>query len=288
MRGSEKMTVSYDKKVEMTLEYIEKHLYENLTVRQLSNVACLSHYHFHRIFTAMVGMPISQYIRLLRLKRSAKQIVHDKSISILNIALDAGFDSHEAFSRAFKKQCGVTPNAFRKNPVWSSWEFKPKVQLNMRLEEMKITIEKRSPVRVAVCEHRGDHMRAGETAGKLIGWAKSRNYPVYDGGGYCIAYNDPDTTNKEDFRADFCLDVENCQIDGEGIQEKTISGGRYAVYRLYGSHEKIRDAVMAIYKEWLPQSGEELRDMPLIFQYHNYEMNVAPADLITDICVPIK
>jgi AraC family transcriptional regulator len=282
------MKRSYQTRVHTVLEYIEIHLYDDLSVKQLSDIACLSQFHFHRIFTAIVGMSLSKYVQYLKLRRAAKQIVMNKDISILNAALDAGFDSHEAFSRAFKKHCGLTPNAFRKNPCWKAWQFELSISLFKRKEEMNITIETRKAIRVAAYRHHGDPATVSESAAKLINWAKCNNYPVLDGGGYCVAYDNPDNTSPEQFRADFCLDVGNNIIEGKDIQEQVIAGGRYAVYRLRGSQEQITDVVMSMFQEWLPKSGEELRELPIIFQYHNYEMNVVPADLITDICIPIQ
>jgi len=153
---------------------------------------------------------------------------------------------------------------------------------------MNITIKERKPTRVAAFRHQGDPVTISQSVAKLIDWAKENKCPPKNGGGYCIAYDDPNTTAPENFRADFCLEAGNKVIEGKGIYEQTISGGRYAVYRLLGSHDKIRDVVMSMFQDWLPNSGEELREEPIIFQYHNYEDEVAPADLITDICIPVK
>src|SRR5579862_8933727 len=95
------------------IEFIGKHLDEELTLEQLSNIACFSKYHFHRLFTVYTGLSLQQYIRWLRLKRAAHQLIVDKELSIINIAINAGFESHEAFTRAFKQTCGMSPSKFR-------------------------------------------------------------------------------------------------------------------------------------------------------------------------------
>src|SRR6185295_17372846 len=102
-------SMNYQQQLNRVIEFIGKHLDENLTLTQLSDIACFSKYHFHRLFTAYTGLSLQQYIRWLRLKRAAHQLIVDKSQSIINIAINAGFESHEAFSRAFKQTCGLTP-----------------------------------------------------------------------------------------------------------------------------------------------------------------------------------
>lgn len=95
--------MNYEQRIKRVIEFIGKHLDYELTLQQLSSIACFSKYHFHRIFTTYTGMSLQQYIRWLRLKRAAHQLIVDKDRSIIEIALNAGFQSHESFTRAFKQ-----------------------------------------------------------------------------------------------------------------------------------------------------------------------------------------
>lgn len=63
--------MNYQNQIDKVVEYIGKHLDEKLTLAQLSDIACFSKYHFHRLFTAYTGLSLQQYIRWLRLKRAA-------------------------------------------------------------------------------------------------------------------------------------------------------------------------------------------------------------------------
>jgi AraC family transcriptional regulator len=121
--------MNYQKQLNKVIEFIGKHLDENLTLNQLSDIACFSKYHFHRLFTAYTGLSLQQYIRWLRLRRAAHQLIVDKDQSIINIAIDAVFESHEAFSRAFKQICGVSPSQFRQTSSWHAFD-KPPYQLH--------------------------------------------------------------------------------------------------------------------------------------------------------------
>ena len=86
---------------------------EELELDELCRIACFSKYHFHRLFTAYTGLPLMGYIKWLRLKRAAHQLIVHQEETIINIGLDAGFESHESFSRACKQICGQSPSEFR-------------------------------------------------------------------------------------------------------------------------------------------------------------------------------
>lgn len=73
--------MNYEHQLQKVIDYIGKHLDEKLTLDQLSDVACFSKYHFHRIFTAFTGLSLQQYIRWLRLKRAAHQLIVYKRIN---------------------------------------------------------------------------------------------------------------------------------------------------------------------------------------------------------------
>lgn len=155
--------MNYQHQLSKVIEFIGKHLDEELTLTQLSNVACFSKYHFHRLFTAYTGLSLQQYIRWLRLKRAAHQLIVDKDRSIINIAIDAGFASHEAFSRAFKQTCGLSPSELRHESSWHTWEQPPYLLPLQEDMTMNVTIKNIKARRLAVFQHRGDPRMVGES-----------------------------------------------------------------------------------------------------------------------------
>ena len=97
-----------------------------------------------------------------------------KDQSIINIAIDAGFESHEAFSLAFKQTCGISPSEFRQKSSWQVWEHPP-YQLPQKEDmAMNVTIKNMNPRRLAVLEHRGNPKLVGDSVNKLINWAKAQ------------------------------------------------------------------------------------------------------------------
>jgi AraC family transcriptional regulator len=98
--------------IEDVKRYIRDHIHEPLDRERLAAVAGFSIPHFHRVFTAQVGESAASYVRRLRMERAGRKL-RMGAVDITEVALAAGYDSHAAFSKAFKGQFGVSPSRFR-------------------------------------------------------------------------------------------------------------------------------------------------------------------------------
>jgi len=98
--------------IENVMRYIRDHLNEPLDRETLATVAGFSVPHFHRVFTAHVGESAASYVRRLRLERAGRKL-RMGAVDITEVALAAGYDTHAAFSKAFKQQFGLNPSEFR-------------------------------------------------------------------------------------------------------------------------------------------------------------------------------
>lgn len=99
--------------IQITVDWIEDHLADELTIETLAKVACLSPHYFQRLFKRMVGKSVIEYVKLRRLARvSDRLIFHDGTI--LKSCFHYGFNNHETFCRTFKKEYGMTPTECRK------------------------------------------------------------------------------------------------------------------------------------------------------------------------------
>ena len=282
--------MSYKERVDRVIDFIGKHLDEELELDELCRIACFSKYHFHRLFTAYTGLPLMGYIKWLRLKRAAHQLIVHKEETIINIALDAGFESHESFSRAFKQVCGQSPSEFRLKSSWHTWEVPPYSLHKGDIKMINVSIKELPARRLAVIEHYGDPKKVGETASKLIAWAKAQpvNLKPKPGEAFGFGYGDPKEVPAEEFRFDLAITVpQTLKLDGEVI-EKQLPAGRYAVISHKGSREAISEKIYWLYRDWLPQSGEELGDLPCIFCYYNFDHEVAETELITEVWLLLK
>ena len=93
-------------------QYIREHIDEPLNREVLAAVAGFSVPHFHRVFTAHVGENIAGYVRRVRMERAGRKL-RMGAVDITEVALAAGYDTHAAFSKAFKQQFGLSPSEFR-------------------------------------------------------------------------------------------------------------------------------------------------------------------------------
>jgi AraC family transcriptional regulator len=103
---------AYRERFTTVCDYIAQHLDEPLTLEKLSALACCSPYHFHRQFLAFSGQPLYRYIQWLRLRHASWRLAFNPQDKVIDIALDAGFQSPESFSRAFRNAFGKARVSF--------------------------------------------------------------------------------------------------------------------------------------------------------------------------------
>lgn len=281
--------LTYPHRLEAVLAYIEANLDGDLSVSTLSRVAAFSAFHFHRQFTAFLGMPVARYVHLLRLRRAGLGLLAARRRSVLEVALEAGFESPEAFSRAFRRVFGQSPRQFRQQPDWRPWHRVFDIPHLSRSLVMHLRLVEFTAVRIAALEHRGPRHQVEESVRLFIDWRKrSGQSPVATSRTFGIPFSNPDTTPAEDFRFAIGGEIsEDVRPNAQGVRELLIAGGRYAVVRHQGSTDRIDESIYPLYRDWLPSSGEELRDEPLFFHYLSVYPETPQEVWQTDIYVPL-
>lgn len=280
----------YANRMDRVCDYIQAHINEDLSVDKLSEVACFSKFHFHRQFSTYTGMTVAKFVLMQRFKRASQQLAHHHAMRIIDIAMEANFESSEAFSRAFKNIFGQTPSQFRQSPNWHHWRAQYAQPILERKLVMNINLVEFDHTLIAVLEHRGPAEKIDESLDTFRAWRKATTHsPVASHRSFGLVYDDPDTVEPAKFRFDLCAEVDETIPDNaQGLINKAIPSGRCAVLRHEGSLDKIGDKVRHLYCHWLPNSGEELRDFPCFFHYTNLNGEVPEDQLITDIYLPIQ
>jgi AraC family transcriptional regulator len=290
----------YKRRLLRVLVHIQQHLDDALGLEELAGLACFSPYHFHRIFRGMVGESVKEYIRRLRLERAASQLKLGTA-SVTRIAFDAGYESHEAFTRSFRAVLGVSPSQFRSSnqskispPAPSGLHYHDgKVVGDFKTAQpggkaMKVKIEHREPMRVAFMRHVGPYGEVGVTWDKLL--------PVLGKEGWLggdllilgICHDDPDVTPPDKIRYDACVSVDEDFVPEGDIGVQVVAGGDYAVTTHFGPYHKLGDTYTKLLGQWLPRSGRELRSAPCFEVYLNDPQSTEPEDLLTDIYAPLQ
>ena len=285
----------YKKRILRVLVHIQNHLDEELSLEELAAVSNFSAFHFHRVFRGMVGEPVKEHVRRLRLERAAHRLRFTGQ-PVTDIAFDAGYETHESFTRAFRTMFGESPSEFRvKHRVAaygnspSGVHFVSEGQLeDFRMAPVSVTplqarVQNLSVMKVAFVRHVGSYDQVGGAWDRLMMWAGMRG--VFRGAPtlFGIVHDDPEITPPDKMRYDAAIAVPDDTLVEGDIGLQLVGGERYVVTTHRGPYERIGDTYARLCGEWLPCSGAELLHAPTLEFYRNSPKNTSPEDLITDI-----
>ncbi len=278
------------------LDHIDRHLDDDLDVTTLSRVAAFSPFHFHRQFSATFGITVHRYLQLLRMKRASYRLAYRSGDTVTDVAFDAGYDAPDAFARAFRRRFGQSPSSFRSEPDWEAWHaaFGPLDHARSKLLTQTyspddVTIRDVAPIAVAFMEHRGDPAALGATIQRFIAWRRANGLTPKNNPTFNIFHTDPRPTPITDYHVDLCVGVDSPRHAlGDGIEAGNIPGGRRAVLRVVGPGDKLEAAALYLYRNWLPQSGEEAGDFSLYGQRLAFFPDVPEHEAVVDLFLPLK
>ena len=290
----------YKRRLLRVLVHIQQHLDDTLGLPELAGLACFSPYHFHRVFKGMVGESVKEHIRRLRLERAASQLKLGTA-PVTHIAFDAGYESHEAFTRSFRAVFGVSPSQFRSSTKSKLTTVAPSglhyldgkavgdfKTIQPGGKSMKVKIERREPVRAAFMRHVGPYGEVGTTWDKLLPLLGKEGLLGGDVLILGICHDDPEVTPRDRIRYDACVSVDESFVPVGEIGVQVIPGGDYAMTTHFGPYRKLGDTYAKLLGQWLPRSGRELRAAPCFEVYLNDPQSTDPEDLLTDIHAPLE
>ncbi len=276
--------VAYEERLHRVLSYIYENLDEDLNLDKLADIACMSRYHWHRVFRAMTGETLSDITRRMRLTKAANALVQEDT-PVQIIAEQVGYKSQASFSRAFRLAHGVSPNEFRQQGVM----INTLLNVKEKGEDMyPVVMKELDSFRAAGVLHTGPYRLIGK-AFKSLGGTLMANSLTEDVGELFVIYHDPPESKPE---AEFRSHVAVSMLDGfpddlSGLEYFQVSGGKYAVLEHQGPYQTLKAAYDWLYGHWLPKSGLEPRDAPPLEVYINDPRVTQPADLRTDIRLPL-
>ncbi len=267
--------------------FIQEHLDETLSLERLAEVAEYSPYHFHRIFRGQVGESTDDYVRRLRMEQAAHSLRYRQQ-SVLDVALDSGYGSHEAFTRMFVRTFGVTPSEYQalEHPPQA---LKERLMMTVTHTTSDVRIERLPARRIACIRVVGPYCSAtlGPVFGRIDQWATSAG--VWGPETLCIGvyHDDPEVTAPEKQRADCGVTVAESLQPTDEVQIQVLAGGPHAVLRHKGPYDALGASYRWLYSVWLPGSGREPAHAPAYEIYVNEAGKVPPEELLTDICIPL-
>ncbi|PZT95971.1 MAG: AraC family transcriptional regulator [Sphingomonas sp.] len=276
--------------MQRALDHIDRHLDDELDLASISAVAAFSKYHFHRQFVATFGLPVHRYVQLARLQRASHRLAFHAD-RVTDVALDAGYDAPDAFARAFRRHFGQSPSSFRSVPDWAPWRaalLPLDHARNRSMPTYDVTIRDFPDTPIACLSHEGDMASIGDSIRRFIAWRRANRLPPSDAATFNVFHGDPHDPHAGPVRIDLCVATERAFPMADGITTGLIPGGRCAVIRIAGRADDLEAPALHLYRDWLPISGEELRDFPLFCQRVRFAPEVAEHDAITDLFLPLR
>ncbi|MDR7855040.1 AraC family transcriptional regulator [Tissierella sp.] len=291
--------------IQNTIDYIDDNIGEKITVDKLAEIAGFSTYHYYRVFHSFVRIPVMEYVTRRKLQYALSELSGNNKI--FDIALDLGFETHAGFTKAFKKCFGYTPSFYR---LHAPIGFPQKVDLK-KIKTNKIggiimqpKIINRDSFRIVGYEFKttlrnNAHSRdipafwdQCNIEGKEAHLYRTQSSPRHGEYGICI------NTSMETDEFSYILGIEVTNFDQATDEMWTLEvpTATYAVFTTptVASNDdsfvsSIKGTWKYIFEEWFPNSGYEIDDSKLDFEFYDERCHPWEYEKICmDIYIPIK
>jgi AraC family transcriptional regulator len=252
--------------ISAAIDFIENHLYDDIAPSMVAAHSGFSEFHFHRIFQAMLGESVAGYIRKRRISEAAEQLkATDKAIS--ELAVLAGFETHESFTRAFKKMFKVSPTDVRRHKDKPLAYFKRRMTAAMinhlktgiTLEPYYVVRESEQVVGMAGSFKQGDHIAIGKLWERFV--PHSHEIPhakpacAY---GVCMPEHPQVKKGPDDVFVYMAgKPVSRADALPAGMVAVTLAKAKYAVFTHKGSLDSLLDTINYVWGTWVPQNVKQ-------------------------------
>jgi AraC family transcriptional regulator len=260
--------------IDKTIWLIETHFGEPLSLDDMASHAGISRTYLSRIFPLATGYSISGYIRARRLTEAARALAAGAP-DILAVALDAGYGSHEAFTRAFREQFGTQPAEVRRKRDIEDLNLVEPLPMNTN-PSFKLAdpvIERRPAMRLAGLRQKHDMNRANNLP---LQWQQFQPYlghvnDAVPGAAYGVV------VSVDEGLCDYMTAME-VRPDADLPREfmaLTVPTQRYAKFRHAEHISTIRSTISAIFADWLPTSGETQNEDLSFVEYYGRDFDAS-------------
>lgn len=277
------------------MAYLERNLMQDIDPAQISHLAGCSEYHFRRMFSFLAGMPLGEYIRRRRLSL-AGILLRSGQVKIIDLALQLGYESPEAFSKAFQAMHGVSPSQVKKEkvelkilpPMTFQLTIKGGIEMNYRIVEKGnfciAGFKERTTLQFKGINPRRESLLQKLTP-QVITELKSLCTEEPEGM-LSISANFHERT-LEGSELDQYIGVATTKTVPDKYDTLQVEASVWAVFKTAGSFpDAIQDTWARIYAEWLPASGYELTGGPELLWCETPD--TSRSDYKSEIWIPVR
>jgi AraC family transcriptional regulator len=277
----------YDRRLLRAQTLLEARLDQPVSPEELAKQASFSLHHFHRIFRAQLGESVMQHVRRLRLERAARTLKAQPGAPrrLIDLALEAGYESHEAFTRAFAEHFGVSPSAYRDQAGCAADVRHP---VNPAAgPACAVRVARLPAVRVFFRRHRGGYAGIGPFWQQLREWAEhacaKAGVPMAPLYGICP--DDPEVTEEALLRFDAGVGAVPGLTGDDSVGVTEVPAGTYAVGLHVGPYDELHETYLDVIGRWAPSSGYELAPEAVVEHYLDDPSCTPEAELRTEVRV---
>lgn len=264
--------------IRKVLRHVAANLEKPYTIKDLSKIACFAPFHFHRVFREITGEPVHRYIRQLRLEFSAHQLLFTDR-SIIQVALKVGYQSHEAYTRAFQQAFGMAPSRFRMRfRQRSGSEHGPAPRdgapaMESGASKVHALLQPgRTPRRqVAYCSYFGPYTELQQSWRKLLDVMRGLNLSPDAVQAIGIMYDDPLCCIDGNIRYDACIVLPPHVQVGPALGNQTLPEMDTISAVHHGPHELTVHAYVRLINQWVSWGGGRgLQRLPCYEVYRRF------------------
>ncbi|PLR77056.1 AraC family transcriptional regulator [Bacillus sp. V3-13] len=280
--------------LQKAIDYMEEHLLESITIEGIAKQANVSPFHFQRTFTLLTDISVGEYLRRRRLSLAAEELSRT-NCKIIDLAYKYGYDTPEAFTKAFRRQHGVTPSEIRKHIGKLQSYNRLIIQVSLKgAEPMKYNVIEREAFRAVGMKREFSLINEENLVGIPKLWdevhengindllVKMNNGQIKGVLGVCV-----DKSKQSDQVMDYWVATEYKGDVPDELSSIEIPAAKWAVFEVHGPMpDAMQKAWKQIYSEWLPSSKYELADSPQLEVYTND--NPSNPDYYSEIWIPVK
>lgn len=276
----------YHARLQRVSDHIHDHLDEPLNLTQLAELGCMSPHHWHRIYASFFGETMAVTVKRLRLHRAAGYLAQT-ALPVQQVAKRSGYPNVQSFTRTFRDAYGLPPVQYRAKG--QHVKFNHTVP-NHHDDAFAVRLTDVVTFDVLGIRHIGSYMEINKSFTTLYGWLGARG--INGHGLRCVGvyFDDPFSVAEASRRSMACV-VPDASVRQLAkvlpVESTTVAGGRYAVLRYQGPYASMHAAYQWLFGHWLLKSGEQAADAPVFEDYLNSPLDTAPANLLTDIYMPL-
>lgn len=274
--------------INKAINYIFEHIEEDITVDDVAKHCCYSKYHLMRMFKENTDEALYQFIKRVRLERSAWRLKVEKEKSITEIGVNYGYSSSN-FATAFKKHLNISPADFRKKSEQmvrqSSFSHGISIE-DLENSEDLITIEQLPDYHVIYERKKGNYHDLSDEWCRFI--KKYEHLTTNDTLYIESTIDDPTITDEDRCMYELCQTISPdhpALKDDNGLLTHTFEGGKYAVYHFKGFPQFMFMVYQEVFCRWLSKTGNQLDERPIFDIYRNVRED---GYMEIDICFPLK